>query len=140
MVARSHKSKVDRVARERHFLKGLERLDPALSFGLLSNPWTIESMAALVRERLAASTEVAAAKAVWEHAIQKERGVLARTEDELAAIRSVLLAAYGDDLATLASLGLRRRKKKGKMTIAERVAMAEKMRATRAARKRPAKR
>ncbi len=137
---RSHKSKTERVGRERRFLGALERIDPAVTLSIGRKPWTIADAAALVRERVDASMEVARAKAAWRHAIEKERGTLARTNDDLDAIRQLLTVAFRHDPATLAALGLAPRKKRRKPTGAEIVAMTAKMRATRAARGRGKKR
>ena len=131
-MQRSHKSKARRVVVEQRILAGLDRATRALRFESDGKTWDNAAMHALVAERLAATEEVRMAKARYEEAIVRERTTLARTDRDFATVCAILRLLLASE--ELAAFGLRRRKKRRKMTAEQILARVEKGRATRAAR------
>jgi hypothetical protein len=124
----------DQSTAERALVAGLIEHAPAVPSLLIAGAWiTNRDMVARVQAQLDTAQLAQSTRATWMAAVQAERVERARTKKFVSSLRQALLAAFGEQVDTLADFGLTPHKQHVR-TPEEKLAVAAKGSATRAAR------
>jgi hypothetical protein len=127
-------NRTNRITSDVRLLQGLTK--HAQAFPLLvqgGRSYDIKQMIDVLQQRIDAANEAQSKRAVWLEAVQADRQSYASTKAFLSALAQVLRIAFSDSIENLADFGLDPYKKHVR-TPDEKIAVAAKSKATRAAR------
>jgi hypothetical protein len=124
----------DQLTAERTLIGGLVLHAAAIPSMVISGAFqTTNDLVASLRTRVDSAEAVRSTRAAWLTAVQADRDKRAATKTFVSGVRQALLVAFGNHLDTLADFGLTARALHVR-TPEEKLAVAEKAKATRTAR------
>ncbi len=128
------RNRSDQTTAERALISGLVQHATAIPSMVLSGAFqTTTDLVATLQARVDSAQAVHSTRAAWLAALQAEQDERERTRTYVAGLRQALIAAFGEQVDTLADFGLTARARHVR-TPEEKLAVAAKARATRAAR------
>ena len=128
-------TKQTKMSRDRSLIAGIEKHFAVSERVLLeARRHSPAELVEILNERIALSEAVVAAKAAWEEAIRRERENAAKTARLVSALRKSLHLMFGNDLPSLNDFGISPHKERRALSGEEKLIVAAKIRATRAAR------
>ncbi len=127
-------NRIDQNANDQHLIDGLNDLKAKLASMLLVGAVVpTNDLVATLQSRIDARKTTESTRASWQTAVKAERDLEDKTKTVVSALKQSLLAAFAGDIETLTKFGLTSRRQHVP-TPDEKVAAAEKAKATRAAR------
>ncbi len=124
-----------RILETRALIAGLrKRLSPKAVVHAAGEDHTPADLVKLLEEHIALEQAIEHAHAVWTTALAEEERFRTKHKETLSLLRRWIHLTYDGDPVALADFGLEPRKKPRVLTVEEKKLVAEKIRATRAAR------
>jgi hypothetical protein len=118
----------------RALLSGLARNCPGATFTIRGVTYTVPQLEAMITGVIDAEVAVPAAKAAWQEAIIAASKLEATDGKTIRAVRDIVTVMFETQATVLADMGIDPPKERAPLSVEARLAAAEKLRATRAAR------
>ncbi len=121
--------------RDQQIVVGIaEEMQPTMTHHIGGVAYSTEALAAVIQQRIDAANELFAARARLQGAVKSYAAIDKRVKPFVVDLRLLVLALFGAKSPRLVSFGFAPKKERRKLSVQEKVARAEKAKATRIAR------